>query len=132
MKEVYIVAAGRTPMGSFMGSLSTVPAPKLGAAAIKGTLEKYNIKPEWVEEVFMGNVLQAGVGQAPARQAAMYAGIQQEVPCTTVNKVCASGMKAIMLGAQSIMTGMNDVVVAGGMENMSMAPHYLSQTSNSC
>lgn len=126
MKEVYIVAAARTPMGSFMGSLSSVPAPKLGAAAIRGAMEKYNIKPEWVEEVFMGNVLQAGVGQAPARQAAIFAGISQEVPCTTVNKVCASGMKSIMLGAQSIMTGMNDVVVVGGMENMSMAPHYLS------
>jgi acetyl-CoA C-acetyltransferase len=126
MKEVYIVAAARTPMGSFMGSLSSVPAPELGAAAIRGAMEKYNIKPEWVEEVFMGNVLQAGVGQAPARQAAIFAGISQEVPCTTVNKVCASGMKSIMLGAQSIMTGMNDVVVVGGMENMSMAPHYLS------
>ena len=126
MKEVYIVAAARTPMGSFMGSLSSVPAPKLGAAAIRGAMEKYNIKPEWVEEVFMGNVLQAGVGQAPARQAAIFAGISQEVPCTTVNKVCASGMKSIILGAQSIMTGMNDVVVVGGMENMSMAPHYLS------
>lgn len=126
MKEVYIVAAGRTPMGSFMGSLSSVPAPKLGAAAIKGVMEKHNIKPEWVEEVFMGNVLQAGLGQAPARQAAIYAGIGVNVPCTTVNKVCSSGMKSIMLGAQSIMTGMNDVVVAGGMENMSQTPHYLN------
>jgi acetyl-CoA C-acetyltransferase len=126
MKEVYIVAAGRTPMGSFMGSLSTVPAPKLGAAAIKGVMEKFDIKPEWVEEVFMGNVLQAGLGQAPARQAAIYAGIGVNVPCTTVNKVCSSGMKSIMLGAQSIMTGMNDVVVAGGMENMSQTPHYLT------
>jgi len=126
MKEVYIVAAGRTPMGSFMGSLSTVPAPKLGAAAIKGVMEKFDIKPEWIEEVFMGNVLQAGLGQAPARQAAIYAGIGVNVPCTTVNKVCSSGMKSIMLGAQSIMTGMNDVVVAGGMENMSQTPHYLT------
>lgn len=126
MKEVYIVAAARTPMGSFMGSLSTVPAPKLGAAAIKGALDKFGIKAEWVEEVYMGNVLQAGVGQAPARQAAIYAGISNQVPCTTVNKVCSSGMKSIMLGAQSIMTGMNDVVVVGGMENMSLAPHYLT------
>lgn len=125
MKEVYIVAAARTPMGSFGGALSTVPAPKLGAAAIKGAMEKANINPAWVQEVFMGNVLQAGLGQAPARQAAIYAGIGQEVPCTTVNKVCASGMKAIALGAQSIMSGDNDVVVAGGMENMSSVPHYL-------
>lgn len=128
MKEVYIVAAARTPMGSFMGSLSAIPATKLGATAIKGALQKGNIKPEWVQEVFMGHVLQAGAGQAPARQAALFAGISNNVPCTTVNKVCASGMKAIMLGAQSIMTGMNDVVVAGGMENMSMVPHYLTQS----
>ncbi len=128
MKEVYIVAAARTPMGSFMGSLSAIPATKLGATAIKGALQKGNIKPEWVQEVFMGHVLQAGAGQAPARQAALFAGINNNVPCTTVNKVCASGMKAIMLGAQSIMTGMNDVVVAGGMENMSMVPHYLTQS----
>ena len=126
MKEVYIVAAARTPMGSFMGALSTVPATKLGATAIKGALEKGNIDPKAVQEVFMGNVLSAGLGQAPARQAAMFAGIDKEVPCTTVNKVCASGMKAIMLGAQSIMLGDNDVVVAGGMENMSMVPHYLN------
>lgn len=128
MKEVYIVAAARTPMGSFMGSLSAIPATKLGATAIKGALQKGNIKPEWIQEVFMGHVLQAGAGQAPARQAALFAGINNNVPCTTVNKVCASGMKAIMLGAQSIMTGMNDVVVAGGMENMSMVPHYLTQS----
>jgi acetyl-CoA C-acetyltransferase len=128
MKEVYIVAAARTPMGSFMGSLSAIPATKLGATAIKGALQKGNIKPEWIQEVFMGHVLQAGAGQAPARQAALFAGISNNVPCTTVNKVCASGMKAIMLGAQSIMTGMNDVVVAGGMENMSMVPHYLTQS----
>lgn len=125
MKEVYIVSAVRTPIGSFLGSLSTVPAPRLGAAAIKGALEKAGIDQKEVNEVFMGNVLQANVGQAPARQAAIYAGISDQVPCTTVNKVCASGMKAIMLGAQSIMTGDNDVVVAGGMENMSMVPHYL-------
>ncbi|MCB9360197.1 MAG: acetyl-CoA C-acyltransferase [Flavobacteriales bacterium] len=124
MKEVYIVSAVRTPIGSFMGSLSTVEAPKLGAAAIKGALTKANVSADQVEEVFMGNVLQANVGQAPARQAAMFAGIGQNVPCTTVNKVCASGMKAISLGAQSIMTGDNNCVVVGGMENMSLVPHY--------
>jgi acetyl-CoA C-acetyltransferase len=125
MKEVVIVSAVRTPMGSFMGSLSGIPATKLGAIAIKGAVSRAGIDPNIVEEVFMGNVLQAGVGQAPARQAAIYAGLSNEVPCTTVNKVCASGMKAIMLGAQSIMAGMNDVVVAGGMENMSQVPHYV-------
>jgi acetyl-CoA C-acetyltransferase len=124
-KEVYIVAAARTPMGSFMGSLSTIPATQLGSVAIKGALEKGNIKSEWIDEVFMGNVLQAGVGQAPARQAALGAGLGNNVPCTTVNKVCASGMKAIMLGAQSIIAGDNQVVVVGGMENMSMTPHYI-------
>ena len=125
MKEVYIVSAVRTPMGSFGGALSSISAPRLGSAAIKGALDKANVKPEWIQEVFMGNVLQAGLGQAPARQAAMFAGIDQTVPCTTVNKVCASGMKAISLAAQSILTGDNDVVVAGGMENMSSVPHYL-------
>ncbi|MGB0805550.1 MAG: acetyl-CoA C-acyltransferase [Salibacteraceae bacterium] len=130
MKEVFIVSAVRTPMGSFNGSLSTVPAPKLGAAAIKGALSKGNIKAEWIEEVFMGNVLQAGLGQAPARQAAIFAGIEQNVPCTTVNKVCASGMKAVMMGAQSILAGDNDVVVAGGMENMSQVPHYIKNSRN--
>lgn len=124
-KEVYIVAAARTPMGSFMGTLSTIPATQLGSVAIKGALEKGGIDSTIVDEVFMGNVLQAGVGQAPARQAALGAGIGQNVPCTTINKVCASGMKSIILGAQSIMTGDNHVVVAGGMENMSMTPHYL-------
>ncbi len=126
MKEVVIVSAVRTPMGSFMGSLSGVPATQLGAIAIKGAVSRAGIDPASVQEVFMGNVLQAGVGQAPARQAAMGAGLSVEVPCTTVNKVCASGMKAIMLGAQSIMAGINDVVVAGGMENMSQTPHYVS------
>ncbi len=130
MREVYIVAAARTPMGSFLGSLSGVPAPKLGAAAIKGALEKGNINPEWVQEVFMGNVLQAGLGQAPARQAAIFAGIGHNVPCTTVNKVCSSGMKAVMMAAQTILAGDNDVVVAGGMENMSMVPHYLQGRSS--
>ena len=124
MKEVYIISAVRTPIGSFGGSLSTVPAAKLGAAAIKGALDKAGVAPEAVEEVFMGNVLQAGLGQAPARQAAMFAGITNEVPCTTVNKVCASGMKSLSLAAQSIICGDNDVVIAGGMENMSMVPHY--------
>lgn len=126
MKEVVIVSAVRTPMGSFMGSLSSIPATKLGSVAIKGAVERAGIDPNSVQEVFMGNVLQAGVGQAPARQAALGAGLSTDVPCTTINKVCASGMKSIMLGAQSIMTGMNDIVVAGGMENMSQTPHYVS------
>lgn len=124
-KKIVIVSAVRTPIGSFMGSLSTVSAPQLGAAAIKGALSKINLDPNLVDEVFMGNVVQAGVGQAPARQAALYAGLSNEVACTTVNKVCASGMKAIMFGAQAIMTGDAEIVVAGGMENMSMIPHYL-------
>ena len=124
MKEVFIVSAVRTPIGSFLGSLSSVPAPKLGAAAIKAAVERAGIKPEDVQEVFMGNVLQAGLGQAPARQAALFAGLSENTPCTTVNKVCASGMKAIMLGAQTIKAGDNDVVVVGGMENMSQVPHY--------
>ena len=124
-KEVYIVAAVRTPIGAFMGGLSTVPATQLGSVAIKGALEKSGVKPKLVNEVFMGNVLQAGVGQAPARQAALGAGLPNTVPCTTVNKVCASGMKAVMLGAQTILAGDNEIVVAGGMENMSMTPHYI-------
>lgn len=124
-RVVYIVSAVRTALGSFGGSLSTVLAPKLGAAAIKGALEKIKLNPAEVQEVFMGNVLQANVGQAPARQAARYAGIPDYVPCTTINKVCASGMKSIMIGAQSILLGDNDVVVAGGMENMSITPYYV-------
>ena len=124
-KEVFIIAAARTPIGAFLGGLSTIPATTLGAIAIKGALEKSGMKAELVDEVFMGNVLQAGVGQAPARQAALAAGLGQNVPCTTVNKVCASGMKAIMFGAQSILAGDNEIVVAGGMENMSLVPHYL-------
>ncbi|MFQ3297380.1 MAG: acetyl-CoA C-acetyltransferase [Polaribacter sp.] len=124
MKEVVIVSVARTPIGSFMGSLSTIPATKLGAIAIKGALTKINLSPEMVDEVYMGNVVSAGLGQAPARQAAMYAGIPDTVPCTTVNKVCASGMKSIMLAAQTIALGDADIVVAGGMENMSMIPHY--------
>ena len=125
MKEVVIVAAVRTPIGSFMGSLSGIPAPKLGAAAIKGALDKIGLAPEKVDEVLMGNVVQAGTGQAPARQAAIFAGIPDTVPCTTVNKVCASGMKAVMQGAQSIALGDTEIVVAGGMENMSAIPHYV-------
>jgi acetyl-CoA C-acetyltransferase len=124
-KTVYIVSAVRTPIGSFLGGLSSVPATQLGATAIKGALEKASLDPSLVNEVFMGNVLQAGVGQAPARQAALGAGLPNSVPCTTVNKVCASGMKAIMLGAQSILAGDNHIVVAGGMENMSQTPHYI-------
>lgn len=124
-KEVYIISAVRTPMGAFMGAFSTIPATQLGSTAIKGALEKGNVDAKIIDEVFMGNVLQAGVGQAPARQAALGAGLGNNVPCTTVNKVCASGMKAIMFGAQSIIAGDNHVVVAGGMENMSLTPHYL-------
>ncbi|WP_093669402.1 acetyl-CoA C-acyltransferase [Tenacibaculum sp. MAR_2009_124] len=124
MKEVVIASVARTPIGSFLGTLSKIPAPKLGATAIKGALDKINLKPELVDEVFMGNVVSAGLGQAPARQAAMFAGIPDTTPCTTVNKVCASGMKSIMLGAQTIALGDADIVVAGGMENMSMIPHY--------
>ena len=123
-KEVVIASVARTPIGSFMGTLSTVPAPKLGATAIKGALNKINLDPSLVEEVFMGNVVSAGLGQAPARQAAIFAGIPDTVPCTTVNKVCASGMKSIMLAAQTIQLGNADIIVAGGMENMSSIPHY--------
>lgn len=128
MREVVIVSAVRTPIGSFMGSLSSVTATKLGSAAIKGAMDKINLDPNLVQEVFMGNVLQAGVGQAPARQAALGAGIPDTVPCTTVNKVCASGMKAIMFGAQAIKCGEADVIVAGGMESMSNAPFYSMTT----
>ncbi len=124
-KKIVIVAAVRTPIGSFMGALSSVPAPHLGAAAIKGALQKINLDPNLVDEVIMGNVVQAGVGQAPARQAALFAGLSNNVICTTVNKVCASGMKSIMMGAQAIMAGDAEIVVAGGMENMSLIPHYV-------
>ena len=123
-KKVVIVSAVRTPIGSFMGALSSVPATKLGAAAIKGALNKINLNPSLVDEVLMGNVVQAGNGQAPARQAALYAGLSNDVVCTTINKVCASGMKAVMQGAQAIMAGDAEIVVAGGMENMSLIPHY--------
>ena len=127
MKEVVIVSAVRTPIGSFGGVLSPLSATQLGATAIKGALAKAGMDASEVQEVFMGNVLQAGIGQAPARQASIYAGLGDQVPCTTVNKVCASGMKSIMLGAQSIALGQNAVVVAGGMESMSNVPYYLSK-----
>ena len=130
MKDVVIVSAVRTPMGSFGGSLSSVPATTLGGVAIKGALEKVSLSADKVDEVYMGNVLQANLGQAPARQAAMAAGLTQEVPCTTINKVCSSGMKSIMLAAQSIMCGDNNIVIAGGMENMSSVPHYLAKGRN--
>ena len=130
MKEVVIVAAVRTPMGSFGGVLSAVAAPKLGAAAIRGALNKINLNPELVQEVIMGNVLQAITGQAPARQAAIAADLSKNIPCTTLNKVCASGMKAVIMAAQSIKAGDNDIVVAGGMENMSMVPYYMDKARN--
>ena len=124
-KEVVIVSVARTPIGSFMGSLSRIPAPKLGAIAIKGALDKINLNPNLIDEIFMGNVVSAGIGQAPARQAAIFAGIPDTVPCSTINKVCASGMKSVMLAAQSISLGDTEIVIAGGMENMSSIPHYL-------
>lgn len=124
-KKIVIVAAARTPIGSFMGALSTITAPQLGAVAIKGALDKINLDPKLVDEVYMGNVVQAGVGQAPARQAALLAGLPNTVIATTVNKVCASGMKAVMMGAQAIISGDAEIIVAGGMENMSLIPHYV-------
>jgi acetyl-CoA C-acetyltransferase len=130
MKDVVIVSAVRTPIGSFGGVFSSVSATHLGGVAIKGALEKVRLSADKVDEVYMGNVLQANLGQAPARQAALAAGLTQEVPCTTINKVCSSGMKSIMLAAQSIMCGDNDVVVAGGMENMSSVPHYFAKGRN--
>ena len=130
MKEVFIVGIARTPIGSFNGSLAGLTAPQLGAAAIKGAMQRAGITPDMVEEVYMGNVLSAGIGQAPAQQASIYAGIPTNVPCTTVNKVCASGMKAIMLGATSVMIGTNGLVVAGGMESMSNVPYYLDKARN--
>ena len=125
MQKVVIVSAKRTPIGKFMGGLSTVPAPALGAVAIKGALDAAGIAPNLVEEVYMGNVLQAGVGQAPARQPALQAGIPDTVPCTTINKVCSSGMKTITMAAQAIALGDVEIAVAGGMENMSLAPHIV-------
>ena len=125
MKEVYIISAVRTPIGSFGGSLASVSAVQLGATAVKGAIKNAGIDPTHVQEVLMGNVISAGLQQAPATQVAVAAGLGYEIPCTLVNKVCASGMKAVMLGAQSIMSGQNDVVVAGGMESMSNIPYYL-------
>lgn len=130
MKEVFIVSVARTPVGTFGGALSGFTATQLGSIAIKGALQKANIAPESVQEVFMGCVLQAGLGQAPATQAMIYSGIPNTVPSTTINKVCASGSKAVMLGAESIMLGLNDVVVAGGMESMSNVPYYLDKARN--
>lgn len=129
--NVYIVAAARTPMGSFLGSLSSVPATKLGSTAIQGALKMAGLDPKEIEEVYMGNVLQAGMGQAPARQAALGAGLSESVPCTTINKVCASGMKAIALARTTIAMGEADIVIAGGMENMSQVPHYLDARKGS-
>ncbi|MEN2435433.1 thiolase family protein [Weeksellaceae bacterium A-14] len=126
MKNVYIVSAVRTPIGSFMGSLASVAAPKLGAAAIEAAIDRSGMEASQIQEVYMGNVVQAGEGQAPARQAAMYAGLPDTVPCTTVNKVCASGMKAVSMAAQAVKAGDADVIIAGGMENMSQIPHYLN------
>lgn len=128
MKEVYVISAVRTPIGSFMGSLSNFTATQLGSFAIKGALEKAGVAASEVQEVYMGNVLSAGLGQAPARQAAIYAGISNEVPCTTINKVCSSGIKSIMFASQSIMLGHQDVIIAGGMESMSNVPHYLPKS----
>ncbi len=125
MKKVVIVSATRTPIGSFLGSLSNISATDLGAQSIKNTIQKINLNPELIDEVFMGNVLQANTGQAPAKQCAIKAGLGNNIPCTTINKVCSSGMKAIMIGAQSIMSGHNEIVLAGGMENMSQVPHYM-------
>ena len=126
MNKVVVVAAKRTPIGSFMGSLSEISAPSLGAIVVKELLSSIRLDPSEVDEVLMGQVLQAGAGQAPARQVALNSGISNSVPCTTINKVCASGMKSIMLGAQAIKTGDAEIVIAGGMENMSMSPHFIS------
>jgi acetyl-CoA C-acetyltransferase len=127
MKEVYIVSAVRTPIGSFNGALSSVSATKLGAAAIKGALDKIKLAPGEVQQAYMGCVLQGNLGQAPARQAAKFAGLPNETQCTTVNKVCASGLKSVVIAAQNIMLGDAEVIVAGGMENMSATPYYLDQ-----
>ncbi|HRZ77486.1 MAG TPA: beta-ketoacyl synthase N-terminal-like domain-containing protein, partial [Bacteroidales bacterium] len=129
-KEVYILSAVRTPIGSFGGSLSSLSATRLGAVAIRAALERAGIEPKLVDEVYMGNVLSANLGQAPARQAALFAGLPESVPCTTVNKVCSSGLKSVILAAQTILAGDNEVVVAGGMESMSNVPHYLPGMRN--
>ena len=126
MKEVVIVSYTRTPIGSFGGGLSSVSATKLGSIAIKGAIEKINLDKKIIDEIFMGNVISSGLGQAPAKQAAIYAGISDKTPCTTINKVCSSGMKAVMIGAQSIQNGDNDIIIAGGMENMSAIPFYIN------
>ena len=128
MKKVVIVSYSRTPMGSFGGGLSTVSATKLGSIAIKGAMDKINLDPNIIDEVYMGNVISSGLGQAPAKQAAIYAGINNNTPCTTINKVCSSGMKSVMIAAQSIQAGENDIVIAGGMENMSSVPFYSKDT----
>ncbi|HAP01194.1 MAG TPA: acetyl-CoA C-acetyltransferase [Bacteroidetes bacterium] len=130
MNEVYIMSIARTPIGSLSGALASLTAPQLGAAAMKAAMERSGISPDKIQEVYMGNVLGANIGQAPAQQASIAAGIPTNVPCTTVNKVCASGMKAIMLGAESIMLGINDIVIAGGMESMSNVPYYLDKARN--
>jgi acetyl-CoA C-acetyltransferase len=127
-RSVFIAASARTPIGSLNGCLSSITAPQLGAIVIRAVLERSGVSPDQINEVFMGNVVSAGIGQAPAQQAAIYAGLPTSVPCTTINKVCASGMKAIMLGAQAIMNGDNDIVIAGGMESMSNIPHYLEKS----
>jgi acetyl-CoA C-acetyltransferase len=128
--SVYILGGSRTPQGSFLGSLSTVSAPKLGAAAIEGAILKAGVDKKDINEVFMGNVVQAGVGQAPARQACLFSGLEQSVPCTTINKVCGSGMQSVILAARTILLNENETVIAGGMENMSMAPHLLPNSRN--
>ena len=124
--KVLVVEAKRTPIGSFMGSLSKIPTTLIGAKSIEASIKSISLKPNFIDEVYFGNVLQAGVGQAPARQSAIFAGISKNVPCTTINKVCSSGMKSIAIAAQSIALGENNIVVAGGMENMSLSPHYLN------
>jgi acetyl-CoA C-acetyltransferase len=123
--SVYILSGARTPNGSLLGTLSSVSAPQLGAVAIKGTIARAGVNADSIDEVYMGQVVQAGVGQAPARQASLWAGLSNKIPCTTVNKVCGSGMKTIIMASQSIVAGDNSLVIAGGMENMSMAPHFL-------
>src|SRR2546425_9681590 len=127
MREVVILSAARTPIGRFMGGLASVPAPRLGSVAIAEAVGRAQVPPQRVDEVYMGNILSAGLGQAPARQASLYAGLPNTVPATTLNKMCGSGLKAVMLGAQAIQAGDADIVVAGGMENMSAAPYLLDR-----
>ncbi len=130
MKEVYLISGARTPVGSFNGMLSSFTAPQLGSIAIKEAIKRANIKPEIIDEVIMGCVLQGGLGQAPARQASIGAGIPPSVSCMTVNKVCGSGLKSAMIGANEIMLGESEIVVAGGMESMSNAPYFLEKARN--